>query len=158
MTEEKESENICRCLAETFLEEIDDCVYDDFEEEDDYYPELAFRERLEELDYDDGFQPDYLVLFNNENIHWHDEEFYKVYRLIDRYKTRDMTILEPLGLRVYTNGISGNDASFLLMLDRRVISTSGCPISFKSIVGFARENYQDSLYPKIMKILGDEYY
>lgn len=146
----EDEKKLCDCVFDTFIENRDGCVYPPDNEE---HPELDWRNKLYSLERHDNFHPDYLVLFNNENIHWNDEEYYKVYRIVDCCMKYDMTIFEPLGIVFYTNGMSGKQGVYLMMIGREVVTTSRCPILYSTIKNFLSMNDVWDVYDKVIETL-----
>lgn len=156
MSEEEEKQNICACLFKTFIMQDDGCIFIPERDEHNEDLELEWSEDLDYLERLDDFEPCYIVLFNNEMMHYEGDEYYKVYKIIAGEEcSYDMTVLESLGIIFYTNGISGKNGQYLVMADREIIITDTCPITFSRVRShFYRESQE--IYEKIVKILEDE--
>lgn len=156
MLKEEEKQNICNCLFSTFILGKNDCTFIP-EPSIDIHPEFTFNRELKDLEILEDFEPDLIVLFNNEKITWEGNDYYKIYRIVGgRHLSHDMTILEPLGIRYYTNGISGHDGLYIVMHDRAIIMNADCPIMHGSVRShFYHEDRE--MHAKITKILSEGY-
>lgn len=154
--------NICKCLFETLLEWDNDCIFiperQKGDEEplyvgDKQEPMFDFREALDCLEESIDFEPDFLVLFNNNNVDWCVNPHYEVYRIISNKFIYDMTVLKKYDITIYTNGLSGDDSSFIAMRNREVIMEGCCPITYGDIKEYFYNNKEKQYYEEIRELL-----
>lgn len=140
---EDEKRNLCECLHDSLIWGGSECLYEHSDDDDAYdenVPAFPFIDDVRKMR-KDGIRLENLVLFNNEMIHYEDEEYYKVYKIIDDMGEESLTIFEKEGVLEYTNGLPGNKARYILIMKRAVIAKQDCPIFLNSIIDYVQ--YED---------------
>lgn len=154
---------LCGCLYNTFIEMDDHYIYREIGEDGIEVPNnLELRDKIMCGGYNGGYNDDYeiLVLFNNEQIEYNEETYYKIYRQLygeDIYA--DFIPLEEYGIYAYTTGITRllNDKNYILMLNRAFIKESTCPFSLNDIAHYVKYCDEDNnIFVNIPKILFED--
>lgn len=139
--EDQNEQNICNCLYDAIINGKEECFF-----EQNYIKKIKNKSynvkhklnlRAEMLQYNEYWRSyEFLVLFNNEQLEWEEQIYYRIYRYVfDRGYYANLKPLGKYGIYLYTTGITNliNAETFILMLDRAVLTQSACPIGMDDI-------------------------